>query len=72
MTKTYADAGTLGTDVCNALGLTAASVRRVILDMPSDGVVVAHVELFADNRVFQIDWSRLNGAEVKYADQATK
>lgn len=51
----------LGRVLCEALGLDPDMTKRIVLDVPSGGPVVAYVEQYASSMVFEIDWSALLG-----------
>lgn len=52
-------------EIVTKLGLD--HVRRIILDLPHDGVATIYVEFLADERMYEIDFSNL-GLEVKYKE----
>jgi len=40
--------------VCEALGLDPNMVRRIVIDYAPDGAVIAHVEMYADERILAL------------------
>jgi len=40
--------------VCEALGLDPNMVRRIVIDYPPGNVVIAHVEMYADERILAV------------------
>lgn len=60
----------LGTLLCEALGVSPDSARRVILDVNicSDKPIAVYVEMIGDERLLTIDWqAELAGLEVEAA-----
>lgn len=56
--------------VCEGLGLDAGYVRRIIIDIPFDGFVVAYVETFVSDKMLQID-AMPKDIQIKVVDKET-
>lgn len=50
-------------EICKALRVDPGLVRRIVLDFYLDNPVVAYVEMYADKRILDIQWS-LDGAVI--------
>lgn len=54
--------------VQKALGIDG-KCRRFIIDVKAEGPVKVYVEMYADDRIYKIDWAKgLAGAEVVTAE----
>lgn len=56
-------------EICKALDIDPGRVRRIILDLPADGMVVAYVEMIADTRFLDIKWEFNNAVTVTLEEQ---
>lgn len=53
--------------LCAALGIEFSHVRRIVLDVSFDAVVIAYIEQFGDERLLKIDWpGNLADAKITY------
>lgn len=59
----------LGKMVCEALGLVPDMTKRVILDIDVGQPVRAYVEMYADERIFDIKWDSFSGATISTVDK---
>ena len=50
--------------IAPALGLESCAVRRIIIDLNVREAVQVYVEMYGDDRLFNIDWAELKDAEV--------
>lgn len=61
----------LAREVCKALDIDPCLTRRIILDFPYEGPVLAYVEMYASNKILKVDWAAgLSCAEIKVLDEA--
>ncbi len=51
------------------LGVIPLYTRRVVLDIPFDGVVMMYVESFADKRILKLDATNFEDIQVCFADK---
>jgi hypothetical protein len=57
----------VGVKICEALGIDAKKVRRVVLDTGLPGeILTAHIEMYGDERFLNIKWE-LGGSVVKFS-----
>jgi len=54
----------LAVKVCEALGLNADDIWRVIIDLKIGEAAIAYVEMLGTNRLFDVQWDSLNGAKI--------
>lgn len=47
--------------LAEALGLVPDSVHRIILDVPSDNITMAYVEMYGGNKLYEIEWGEHGG-----------
>jgi len=53
--------------VSNAVGLKFQRTRRIIIDIPYDGVALVYAEMIGEEELLEIDYSSLNGYTIKKA-----
>ena len=53
------------------LGLESQAVRRVIIDLQVGHAVKVYVEMYGDDRLFNIDWADLKDAEITVLEKDT-
>lgn len=53
--------------VSEAVGLEFQKMRRIIIDIPYDGVVLIYAEMIGEDELLKIDYSALNGYTIKKA-----
>jgi len=58
--------------LCEALGLSGAYVRRMVIDTgnPGDAITI-YTESFASDKLLQVDWSALKGLDIEVIDVST-
>ena len=56
--------------LCDALGLEPAGVRRIILDIQVNCFTMAYVEMYASSKILEIDWAQLR-PQVTILDKVT-
>lgn len=49
----------LSKQLCEALGLAPDRVTRIVLDVQSDNLIRAYVEMVGDKRVLEVSWGDL-------------
>lgn len=59
-----------GPQLCEALGLSAEYVRRIIIDVEVDAPVCVFVEMFGSTKLLHLDWvDGLKGAHIATLDK---
>jgi hypothetical protein len=59
-----------GLQLCEALGLDPGQTGRIIVDVPPTGAIKVYVEMYASEKVLDLDWSKgLQGAEITVLDK---
>lgn len=53
--------------VSKAVGLEFQKMRRIIIDIPYDGVVLIYAEMIGESELLEIDYSSLSGYTIKKA-----
>lgn len=65
----------LETQLCNALGVDITKTKRIIIDLDCQNILVmVYVEMYASNKILDVDWGVLGGAKIKIleANEAQK
>ena len=72
MAKAYSGNHDLGQMICEALGIKAEEVARIVIDIDAcnPGPIRVYVEMIATTRMLKVDWmTGLKGADITILDE---
>lgn len=63
----------LSVEILEALGLEGKHVKRLIIDIQANALVIVYIEMFGDDAMLDLDWSKgLEGAKIEISKRRKK
>lgn len=69
MASPIIDSRELSLQICKALGLDPGKTRRIVIDLSTNEPVTVYAEMYGDQKMLEIDWTAIYGAEVRFSDK---